>query len=102
MLAKCNRLLQIKVLTIDYYKLKQQSNCGANETCRTARNLARVKMRHGIKQDNDKKHKRKQKLVKEDDSFHKRLLLVAIQEGGWTRGFIDGGCVDGRWRGDGV
>jgi hypothetical protein len=54
---------------------------------------------HRIKQDNGKKHKRKQKLVKEDASFRKRLLLAAIQEGGWRRS-IDG-CIEGRWRGDG-
>jgi hypothetical protein len=53
-----------------------------------------------IKQDSGKKHKRKQKFVKEDASFRKRFLLATIQEGGWRRWFIDG-CIEGRWRGDG-
>ena len=105
MLAKCNRLLQIKVLSIDCYKLKQQSNCGANETCRTACNLAWVKkltvIWHGIKQDNDKKYKKKQKLVrrtipsisvfslpqfKRGDGQEGLLMAAVLTEGGGEMG----------------
>jgi hypothetical protein len=49
----------------------------------------------GSKHDNSKNHKRKQELEKKDTSFLKHLLIVASQEGGQRRGFIDG-CVEGR------
>ena len=50
---------------------------------------------HRIKQDNGKKHKRKQILVMEDTSFCKRLLLATIQEGGGKEGLLMAALKEG-------